>query len=118
MLTASARLSCAPGASMRSVRPPGRPVLAQAARPSDRAAMRTKRGIIKVAMVMSVGVSRRAASLLATPARFERAALGLGILRSILLSYGVGAAELRQSRLLNKAIWGFGRGDRGWMGAA
>ena len=33
-----------------------------------------------------------------TPTRFEPMASGLGILRSILLSYGVAAAELRQSR--------------------
>src|SRR6476661_1013127 len=39
-----------------------------------------------------------------TPTRFERVALGLGIPRSILLSYGVGGAELRRSPGKNQAV--------------
>ena len=48
----------------------------------------------------------RLMAIMVTPMRFELMASGLGILRSILLSYGVGGAEPRRRPGMNQVPTG------------
>src|SRR5690606_22447803 len=92
---------------MRAVRPAGNAALppAQPARvsASNPAAARAARSVL---MGMVCPLQRRLSGRVAIPARFERATPGLGILCSILLSYGIGAAQLTEIAAANKAPFG------------
>ena len=102
MPIASALLSCAVPESIRSVSPGANRVDEHAASATSAMATMAKRARVvrniiraKLSGLEWIGASltARPAFYVATPTRFERVASGLGILRSILLSYGVVGAS-------------------------